>query len=412
MTDRDALYRAVLGNPEDDTLRLVYADALEESGDPRRAAFVRAHVELSRLPEYDTLWVRARGHGYGRTFDPEWVAELELPDGIEWARDPFRRGLPGAVRARDGAAFVAHADELFTRYPIEALELSVVRIPEAQEFAECPWLVRLVSLSLVQGGGRNAVEPLLASPHLTRLTDLRIGSGLTTTATVFAILRSPAFKRLTAFGMRNDPREGGLLAGELARLSNPPRLKKLDLSGNRLTAGSLAPLVSSEVVAAVEDLDLSENNLGAEGVAVLARGTLPALRSLRLRGTPPQDEGVAALVGAVFFPELRSLALGANNLGPNAALAIANGPSDNLRVLDLSDNRVGDRGAVGLARSAHLPNLIDLDLAEAHVGDAGVTAILDSPLAEQLVFLNLSGSPMSDGMKELLKERMGDRVRV
>lgn len=390
----------------------MYADALEESGDPRRAAFVRVHVELSRLPEYDTLWVRARGHGYGRTFDPEWVAELELPDGIEWARDPFRRGLPGAIRARDGAAFVAHADALFTQFPIEALELSVVRVADTRAFAACSWLVRLVSLSLAQGGGRNAVEPLLASPHLTRLTDLRIGSGLTTTATVFAILRSPAFKRLTAFGMRNDPREGGLLAGELARLSNPPRLTTLDLSGNRLTAASLAPLLSSEAVVAVEDLDLSDNNLGPLGVAALARGEFPALRALHLLRTRPQDDGVAALVGASSFPELRSLALGGNNLGPNAALALAGAPAENLRVLDLRENRVGDRGAVALARSAHLPNLIELDLAEAHVGDAGVTAILDSPLAEQLVFLNLSGSPMSDGMKELLKARMGDRVRV
>ena len=272
--------------------------------------------------------------------------------------------------------------------------------------------MRLSALSLEQGGGRNAVEPLLASPHLTRLTDLRIGSGLTTTATVSAILRSPAFRRLTAFGMRNDPREGGLLAGELARLDRPPRLKKLDLSGNRLTAGSLVALVSSEAVAAVEALDLSDNRVGAEGAAALARGALPALRSLRLRGTPPQDEGVAALVGAGFFPELRSLALGANNLGPNAALAIAAGPSENLRVLDLSDNRVGDRGAVGLARSAHLPNLIELDLAEAHVGDAGVRGILNSPLADRLLLLNLSGSPVSSETKRLLKAKMGDRVRV
>ena len=410
MTDRDALYRAVLDSPEDDTLRLVYADALEESGDPRRAAFVRAQVELSRVPEYDSLWVRARSHG--RTFDPEWVAELELPDGIEWARDPFRRGLPGAVRARDGAAVVAQADELFMRYPIEALELSVVRIPEAQEFAECPWLGRITSLSLVQGGGGHAVRRLLASDHFTRLTELRIGSELTTPATVAAVLRSRVFKRLTSLGVRTDRRQGGWLAGELANLSKPPRLTKLDLSGNRLTAASLAPLVSSAAVAAVEDLDLSDNTLDAEGVAALAWGEFPALRSLHLVRTRPQEAGIAALVGAGFFPELRNLALGGNNLGPNAALAVAAGPADNLRVLALPENRVGDRGAVALARSTHLPNLIELDLAEAHVGDAGAKALLESPLAEQLVFLNLSGSPMSDGMKELLKERMGDRVRV
>ena len=389
----------------------MYADALEESGDPRRAAFVRAQVELSRLPEYDTLWVRARGHGYGRTFDPEWVAELELPGGLVWPLFPYRRGLFGAVRARDGADFAAGADALFTRFPIEALELSVVRVADTRAFAACPWLARLRSLSLELGAGGQAVARLLASPHLTRLAELHVGSPLTTSQTVSAVVRSDAFKRLTSLGVRNDRSEGGI-ARELARLSGPPRLTTLDLSGNRLTAASLAPLVASAAVAAVEDLDLSDNNLGPLGVAALARGEFPALRALHLLRTRPQDDGVAALVGASSFPELRSLALGGNNLGPAAALALADAPADNLRVLALPENRVGDRGAVALARSAHLPNLIELDLAEAHVGDAGVTAILDSPLAEQLVFLNLSGSPMSDGMKELLKARMGDRVRV
>ena len=37
MTDREALYRAILENPDDDTLRLIYADALEEEGDSQRA---------------------------------------------------------------------------------------------------------------------------------------------------------------------------------------------------------------------------------------------------------------------------------------------------------------------------------------------------------------------------------------
>ena len=46
------------------------------------------------------------------------------------------------------------------------------------------------------------------------------------------------------------------------------------------------------------------------------------------------------------------------------------------------------------------------------VGDEGIEAILVSPLADGLVLLNLTGSPASAEMKELLKARMGDRVRV
>ena len=71
-----------------------------------------------------------------------------------------------------------------------------------------------------------------------------------------------------------------------------------------------------------------------------------------------------------------------------------------------------DSRAEAIARSPHLAGLVVLDLGYAQVGDDGVLAILESPLADGLVFLNLSGSPASAETKELLKAKMGDRVRV
>jgi uncharacterized protein (TIGR02996 family) len=41
VTDLEALYRAVLARPEEDTPRLAYADEVEERGDQERAEFVR-----------------------------------------------------------------------------------------------------------------------------------------------------------------------------------------------------------------------------------------------------------------------------------------------------------------------------------------------------------------------------------
>ncbi len=42
MTDGDLLFKAILDNPEDDTLRLVYADWLQEQGQDDRAEFIRS----------------------------------------------------------------------------------------------------------------------------------------------------------------------------------------------------------------------------------------------------------------------------------------------------------------------------------------------------------------------------------
>lgn len=47
MSDLDALLKAILANPEDDTVRLVYADALEENGQAERAEFIRLQIKLA-----------------------------------------------------------------------------------------------------------------------------------------------------------------------------------------------------------------------------------------------------------------------------------------------------------------------------------------------------------------------------
>lgn len=51
-TDLTGLYAAILRDPEDDTVRLAYADALDEAGeDPARAEFIRVQVELARIAD-------------------------------------------------------------------------------------------------------------------------------------------------------------------------------------------------------------------------------------------------------------------------------------------------------------------------------------------------------------------------
>ena len=47
--DWDGFVAAIVANPEDDALRLVAADFLEEHGEAQRAAFIRVQVQLARL---------------------------------------------------------------------------------------------------------------------------------------------------------------------------------------------------------------------------------------------------------------------------------------------------------------------------------------------------------------------------
>jgi Ran GTPase-activating protein (RanGAP) involved in mRNA processing and transport len=185
-------------------------------------------------------------------------------------------------------------------------------------------------------------------------------------------------------------------------------LTKLDLSGNRLSADALAALLTSPAIATVEDLDLGDNNLGAAGMLVLARAELPRVRTLHLARTWPPQEGIAALVEAIYFKEIRRLSLRANNLGQAAAVSLARAAASNLRVLDLSENAIGDRGTIALA--GNLPTLIQLDLEEAQIGDAGAIALARAPNLDGLLYLNLLGNTIGAAAADQLRERFGPRL--
>src|SRR5262245_37939918 len=62
MSDQDALLAAIRQAPEDDAPRLIYADWLDEHGDPDRAEFIRLQIEIDpfRRPNSDLdRWRRA-----------------------------------------------------------------------------------------------------------------------------------------------------------------------------------------------------------------------------------------------------------------------------------------------------------------------------------------------------------------
>lgn len=50
MTAPDDLLRAILANPDDDNLRLVFADKLDDCGEAEHAEFVRVQCELAKCP--------------------------------------------------------------------------------------------------------------------------------------------------------------------------------------------------------------------------------------------------------------------------------------------------------------------------------------------------------------------------
>ena len=198
--EEEGFVNAVAREPDDDVLRLVYADWLEEQGDPR-AELVRVQVELARrdVPLRRRTELRLRERQLLAEFGAHWAAGLRgLAD--SWQ---FRRGVVETVTV-PAAALLDNAEQLFRLAPIQEL-----RVTEA-------------------GGYLDEVARL---PHLTRLHTLRLDGSRLSDAEVRHVLRARHLDRLCALDLRwNDLTDAStlpLLDMPLAR-----RLRKLWLGGN------------------------------------------------------------------------------------------------------------------------------------------------------------------------------------
>src|SRR3954452_707004 len=120
MSDDNAFLRAILGQPDDDAPRLVYADWLEEHGDADRAEFIRLQCELARLPEGDRRGpaLRKREAALLRKHKKQWLAPLtQLVEAGE-----FRRGFVERVKVWCDQFWV-YAVALFDAAPVRDLQL-------------------------------------------------------------------------------------------------------------------------------------------------------------------------------------------------------------------------------------------------------------------------------------------------
>src|SRR5690348_9304066 len=69
----DAFLRSILADPDSDTPRLVYADWLEEQGNPR-GTFIRLQCARAKLTRHDADWkdLLAQEAPLLRRFEEEW----------------------------------------------------------------------------------------------------------------------------------------------------------------------------------------------------------------------------------------------------------------------------------------------------------------------------------------------------
>src|SRR5262245_25173530 len=174
-----AFLAAIREAPDDDAPRLIYADWLEDNGDPHRAEFIRLGCRLARLDpddldrrDWEPLWAMEREHG------ARWAAALPALRGTEWAI--YRRGFVEIIQARSYKAFVQAAPRVRAATVLRGVVLSLVTGFKTFRDTEC--LAGLDYLNLLPKNGitPECVLSLAGCAHLAGLRHLVLGAhGLT-----------------------------------------------------------------------------------------------------------------------------------------------------------------------------------------------------------------------------------------
>jgi uncharacterized protein (TIGR02996 family) len=442
------LLRAVVARPEDDAPRLVYADYLQQHGDPQ-GELIAVQCRLAGLATDDAnrgeLELRAKAliAEHGAT----WAARLG--DGITHV--DYNRGLAYAARADVRPGML----DVLDRAPIHDLGFSLTDPDEdlqrmhdiAVELARDPRLSRIEMLATGVRWGEPAFAALLASPHLERVRGLYVADPdcEVYAGHALATARLPALEVLALSGdWRGEMGDAGVAA--LAR-ADFPRLRDLAILNVSCTSAAAHYLARSTTLTELHVLDFgwgsdNPNRLGPAGAEALAGSSnFHALRRLVLDFNAIFDQGLTALANSSHLDELRVLSLKDNHLGDDGLRSFALGTGlPKLESLELTFNRtlthagiaaladsprlatlsslglrqmsLGPEAAHAIARSPHARELRSLNLFECKLGDDGARALLESPHLDGLTDLQLGGNAISEDIRTALHERWDTRVRV
>jgi uncharacterized protein (TIGR02996 family) len=369
MTRDQAFLQAILDSPDDDAPRLVYADWLEERGDPR-GEFIRLQCALARMDEHDPRRpeIQARADGLLALHAAVWAGPLP-----EWAAGcEFHRGFVDVLRV-DSRQFLRTVSR-----NLEGPTPDAGPTPPSEELL---------------------LGPAIGSPLLSLVRGIRV-RGLPTIfrdfwpvadwlQTADTLLRSPTLARLCQLDLEgNELGDAGLEWVLLLFRRGTVRLQVLNLRANYLTARAAQGLAAAPALGALTELDLGFNILGPAGAMALAGSEhFGRVRTLRLDDCRLGTSGVRALINSALLPRLTALDLGSNALSDAGVVSVAEAPAiRGLTTLILNNNGIGDVGAEALVRSANLDGLRTLQL--------------------------LNNWSISTELRLALRERFGDRIRL
>jgi uncharacterized protein (TIGR02996 family) len=345
------LLDAIRATPADLDLHLVLADAFEEAGELARAELVRAQVAVARDAADTAATARAAA----------LQADRDKLLGGRVTRSSSRRGLVWHVEAST-EQLLANGAALFEADPITSVTISDARDEIydddfdygdlVAQLAQQPWLAHIHALDIPAYTAlcepSEAVE-LLGSPHLLRLTQLKLG--------------------------------GPDVAIAAAKRCPLPQLRSLLIHCEASSEGD--DTIKAFAHRPLTHLELVGCGTSADGMRALAAANWPLVRLVTAGTHYTEDDigepGMRALANAASLTSLLDLDIETANLDDAAMRALASSPHlRSLETLSLFGNAaITDDGLVMLADSPVLATVRRLDLTGTSVTARGVATLPD-----------------------------------
>lgn len=351
MSEGEALLAAVLSNPDDDTPRLVYADWIEEHGQPDRAAFIRTQIEAVRAEPFSKQAREAekRANELLNRYRnwKEWTDAIR--DHVQIIDFRFERGFVSHVDVEPGA-FLRMARELFQDHPVQSLRLVPHTNPdlraELSPVFELPCLKQLKKLAFAPRTEflYEDYEAMSESAHLGGITELAIRESPFDPPRLEEILTSKRFPSLAGLDLSDSSHLGPAVSSALVRACHRD-IRRLDVSRVQITSELWLEIFKKGCIQSIEELRLGWSPLPSDTGPLFHINigwVIPweRLVVLDLSGQRLGDEGVKEIVGIPETAALRWLSLADNWLTHESVRLLTAAKHLRLNYLDLRQNKL------------------------------------------------------------------------
>ncbi|MCG8587362.1 MAG: TIGR02996 domain-containing protein [Pirellulales bacterium] len=182
------------------------------------------------------------------------------------------------------------------------------------------------------------------------------------------------------------------VATNFAAFPLPAQITAIDFSSKRLEAEHISAMFTAGWWRHISRLDLRSNLLEDEGVLTLTEIELPALKYLSLDFNNLGPDAAAALAAWPSLGNVEHLSLSVNSLGDVGVQRLMNSAFlGSIKRLDLASNRIAARGVRHLAK-ATVPALRELNLRSNSIDESGMRSLVEAPFVRQLTGIDVRGN--------------------